>query len=121
MSYIGGEKMARGGFNGFGGFGGNMGNLMKQAQKMQKDMEKKQEEMATKIVETTVGGGAVYVKANAKREILEIRIQPEVVDPDDVEMLQDLIMAAINEVMQKAEGVYASEMGKITGGLSGLF
>lgn len=113
--------MAKGGFNNFGGFGGNMGNLMKQAQKMQKDMERKQEEMGTKIVETTVGGGAVYIKANAKKEVLEVKIQPEVVNPEDVEMLQDLIMAAINDVMKKADDVYTSEMGKIAGGLPGLF
>ena len=113
--------MARGGYNGFGGFGGNMGNLMKQAQKMQKDMEKKQEELAEKIVETTVGGGAVYVKANGKKEILEVKIKPEVLDPDDVEMLQDLILVAVNEVIKKAEDMYTSELGKITGGLSGLF
>lgn len=113
--------MARGGYNGFGGFGGNMGNLVKQAQKMQKDMEKKQEELATKVVETTVGGGAVYVKANGKKEILEVKIKPEVLDPDDVEMLQDLIIVAVNEVIKKAEDMYTSELGKITGGLSGLF
>ncbi|MBP5427018.1 MAG: YbaB/EbfC family nucleoid-associated protein [Clostridiales bacterium] len=112
--------MARGGFNGFGAFG-NMGNIMKQAQKMQKDMENKQEELAKKEVEATVGGGAVYVKANGKKEILEIKIKPEVLDPDDVEMLEDLVLVAVNEVIKKAEDMFTAEMGKITGGIPGLF
>jgi DNA-binding YbaB/EbfC family protein len=113
--------MARGNFRGFGGGGGgNMGNLMKQAQKMQRDMEKLQEELEEKIVEATSGGGAVTVTATCKKEIKEIKIQPEVVDPDDVEMLQDLILAAVNAALRKAEETAGTEMGKITGGLGGL-
>ena len=111
--------MAKGGFPGFGG--GNMGNLMKQAQKMQKDMAKMQEELELKSVEATAGGGAVTVVATGKKEIKEININPEVVDPDDVEMLQDLILAAVNEALRKAEEMVNGEMGKITGGLGGGF
>lgn len=114
--------MARGGFpGGFGGFGGaNMGNLMKQAQKMQREMEKLQEELKEKTVEASAGGGAVKVTATGKKEITAIEINPEVVDPDDVEMLQDLILAAVNEALRKAEEMVSSEMSKITGGLGGL-
>lgn len=109
--------MAKGGFP---GFGGNIGNLMKQAQKMQKDMEKIQEELKDKIVEASAGGGAITVVATAKKEIKEINIKPEVVDPDDVEMLQDLILAAVNEALRKADEMANAEMGKVTGGLGGL-
>lgn len=110
--------MAKGGFPGFGG--GNINNLMKQAQKMQKDMEKMQEELQQRTVEASAGGGAVTVVATGKKEIKEITIKPEVVDPDDVEMLQDLILAAVNEAIRKADEMVNSEMGKITGGLGGL-
>lgn len=110
--------MARGGFPGFGG--GNMNNLMKQAQKMQKDMEKLQEELHERTVEASAGGGAVTVVASGKKELKEIVIKPEVVDPDDVEMLQDLILAAVNEAIRKADEMVNSEMGKLTGGLGGL-
>lgn len=110
--------MARGGFPGFGG--ANMSNLMKQAQKMQKDMAKLQEELEGKTVEASAGGGAVTVVATGKKEIKEIVVKPEVVDPDDVEMLQDLILAAVNEALRKADEMVSSEMGKITGGLGGL-
>ncbi|MCX7709802.1 MAG: YbaB/EbfC family nucleoid-associated protein [Clostridia bacterium] len=109
--------MAKGGFP---GFGGNMGNLMKKAQKMQKDMEKLQAELQERSVEATAGGGAITVVATGKKEIKEITIKPEVVDPDDVEMLQDLILAAVNEALRKADEMVNSEMGKITGGLGGL-
>ena len=109
--------MARGGFP---GMGGNMGNLLKQAQKMQKDMAKLQEELEQKTVEATVGGGAVTVVVSGKKELKEINIKPEVVDPDDVEMLQDLILAAVNEAMRKADDMVSSEMSKITGGLGSL-
>lgn len=109
--------MAKGGFP---GFGGNMNNLLKQAQKMQKDMEKMQEELADKIVEASAGGGAIAVKVNGKKEILEIKIKPEVVDPEDVEMLQDLVLAAVNEALRKADDMVNSNMGKITGGLGGF-
>jgi DNA-binding YbaB/EbfC family protein len=110
--------MAKGRFHGFGG--GNISNLMKQAQKMQKDMAKLQEELQDKTVEASAGGGAVTVVATAKKGIQEIIIQPEVVDPDDIEMLQDLILAAVNEALRKAEEMVSSEMSKITGGLGGL-
>lgn len=111
--------MAKGGFPGFGG-GANMGNLMKQAQKMQKDMEKMQEELQDKTVEATAGGGAVTVTATGKKEIKEIKIKPEVIDPDDVEMLQDLILAAVNEALRKADEMASTEMNRITGGMGGL-
>lgn len=111
--------MARGGFPGMGG-GGNMANLMKQAQKMQKDMEKTQEELQSKTFEASAGGGAVTVVVTGKKELKEITIKPEVVDPEDVEMLQDLIMAAMNEAIRKAEEAVNGEMGKITGGMGGL-
>lgn len=110
--------MAKGGFQGFGG--GNMGNLMKQAQKMQKDMAKMQEDLQEKTVEATVGGGAIKVVASGKKEIIEISIKPEVVDPDDVEMLQDLVLAAVNEALRKADEMVNSEMSKVTGGMGGL-
>lgn len=109
--------MARGGFP---GFGGNMNNLVKQAQKMQKDMEKLQEELKDRTIETSAGGGAITVVATGKKEIKEIVIKPEVVDPDDVEMLQDLIVAAVNEAIRKADEMVNSEMNKITGGLGGI-
>lgn len=120
--------MARGGFpgGGFGGGmgggmgGGNMNNLMKQAQKMQKDMEKAEQELEGKTVEVSVGGGAITIVATGKKEIKEIIIKPEVVDPDDVEMLQDLILSAVNEALRKADELKTSEMGKITGGLGGM-
>ncbi len=112
--------MAKGGFPGGGFGGGNMGNLMKQAQKMQKDMERVQEELKERAVEATAGGGAIKVVATGKKEIKEIVIKPEVVDPEDVEMLQDLILAAVNEALRKADEMVNSEMGKITGGMGGL-
>lgn len=113
--------MAKGGFpGGLGGGMGNMGNLLKQAQKMQKDMEKTQQDLADKIVEASAGGGAIVVVANCKKEIKEIRIKPEVVDPEDVEMLQDLVLAAVNEALRKADDTAQSELGKVTGGLGGL-
>ncbi|AYO31953.1 MAG: nucleoid-associated protein EbfC [Thermoanaerobacteraceae bacterium] len=102
---------------------GNMNKLMKQVQKMQQDMMKLQEELKEKTVEATAGGGVVKVVASGKKQLLSIEIKPEAVDPDDVEMLQDLILAAANEALQKAEEMVASEMGKLTGGLNipGLF
>ena len=93
--------MARGGFpGGFPGMG-NMNQLMKQAKKMQEQMAKLQEELEQKTVEASAGGGVVTVVANGKKEVTEIRIAPEAVDPDDVEMLQDLIMAAVNEALRQ--------------------
>ena len=104
----------------FPGFGGNMGNLVRQAQKMQKEMEKVQEELKEKTVEASAGGGAITVVATGKKDIKEIIIKPEVVDPDDVEMLQDLVLAAVNEALRKADEMVSSEVGKITGGLGGI-
>ncbi|WP_455804594.1 YbaB/EbfC family nucleoid-associated protein [Clostridium butyricum] len=112
--------MARGGFpGGFGG--GNMNNLMKQAQKLQRQMEDMQKEIETKEFEASVGGGAVVVKVNGKKEVSAINIKPEVVDPDDVEMLEDLVLTAVNEAMKKADEETSSKMGKLTGGMGGLF
>lgn len=112
--------MARGGFP--GGMGGqNMNALMRQAQKMQRDMEKAQEELEVLEVEATAGGGAVKVVVTGKKEVKEIVIAEEVVDPDDVEMLQDLVLAAVNEALRKAQEAYDEKMGKISGGLGGMF
>ena len=94
-----------------------MSNLMKQAQKMQKQMMEIQEELADRTVEATVGGGMVTVVANGQQDIISIKIDPEVVDPNDVEMLQDLILAAVNEAHRKAQEMMTQEMGKLTGGL----
>jgi DNA-binding YbaB/EbfC family protein len=112
--------MARGGFPGGMGGMGNMGNLMKQAQKMQRDMEKAQAELEGKTVEASAGGGAISVVATGKKEIKEIIIKPEVVDPEDVEMLQDLILAAVNEALRKADELSNNEMSRITGGMGGF-
>ncbi len=94
-----------------------MGNIIKQAQKLQKRMMELQEELANKTVEATVGGGMVTVVANGQREILSIKISPEVVDPEDVEMLEDLILAAVNEASRKAQELMVQEMEKLTGGI----
>lgn len=103
--------------------GGNMNNILKQAQKLQKQMEEAKEELAKKTVEVSTGGGAVTAKANGDKQILEIKIKPEVVDPDDVEMLEDLILAAVNGAISKADEMVAAEMGKLTGGMNipGMF
>lgn len=104
--------------------GGNMNNMMRQVQKMQKDMQKLQEEIEQRTVEASAGGGAVTVVATGKKEIVSITIKPEVIDPEDAEMLQDLITAAVNEAIRQADEMLSSEMGKITGGLNipgGLF
>ena len=109
--------MARGGFpGGFGG--GNINNLMKQAQKLQKEMAQAQQELEEKEFEASVGGGAVLVKVNGKKEVLSIKIKEEVVDPDDVEMLEDLVLSAVNEALKKAEEETANKMGKLTGGMN---
>jgi len=100
------------------GMPGNMGNMMKQVQQMQKQMQQMQEELEQKEIDATAGGGAVSVKVNGKKEILEIKISADVVDPDDVEMLQDLITAAVNEALRKVEEMTSGEMGKLTGGLN---
>jgi len=96
----------------------NMGNMMKQAQKLQSKMLKIQEEMAEKAVEATAGGGMVKVVANGKQQILSVQIEKEVVDPEDVEMLQDLILAAVNDVLVKSQEMITAEMSKLTGGLN---
>jgi hypothetical protein len=97
---------------------GNMGNMMKQVQKMQSDMARMQEELKEKTVEATAGGGAIRVVVSGAKEIKEIKINPEVVDPEDTEMLEDLMLACINEALRKAEDMGAKEMGKITGGIN---
>ncbi len=103
--------------------GGNMKQLARQAQKLQQQMAKKQEEIEAREFEATAGGGMATAKVNGKKELLSITIKPEAVDPDDVEMLQDLIMAAVNEALRAAGDAMENEMGKMTGGLSmpGLF
>ena len=95
-----------------------MGNMMKQAQKLQTKMMKMQEELGDKTVEATSGGGMVKAVANGKQQIVSITIEKEVVDPEDIEMLQDLIMAAINDALAKAQEMVSQEMGKLTGGLN---
>ncbi len=103
----------RGGFPGMGGFGGmNINQLMKEAKKMQSDMEKSQEELAAKEFEATAGGGAVYVKVSGNKELKEITIKKEVVDPEDVEMLQDLILTSVNEALRKVDSEQAASLGK---------
>ena len=108
----------RGGFPG-GGMPGNMANLMKQAQKMQRQMEEQAKEMETKEFTATAGGGAVEVIVTGKKEIKKINLQEEVVDPDDIEMLEDLIVAATNEALRKVDEENTSAMSKLTGGLVG--
>ncbi|MBW2442034.1 MAG: YbaB/EbfC family nucleoid-associated protein [Deltaproteobacteria bacterium] len=95
-----------------------MGNMMKQAQQLQAKMMKLQEELADKTVESSSGGGMVKVTANGRQQIVSIQIEDEVVDPDDVEMLQDLVLAAVNDALAKAQEMVSSEMGKLTGGLN---
>ena len=95
-----------------------MGKMLKQAQKLQSNMAKLQEEMAEKTVEVTAGGGMVKVVANGKHQILSIQIEREVVDAEDVEMLQDLIIAAVNEALEKSQEMVSVEMNKLTGGLN---
>ena len=109
----------RGGFP--GGMHGNMNNIMKQAQKMQKQMEEAQAQLEESSYTATSGGGAVEVTISGKKEITSIKFDPEVVDPDDIEMLEDLTMAAVNEAIRKIEEVSAQKMSKITGGMGGLF
>ncbi|SHE63577.1 YbaB/EbfC family nucleoid-associated protein [Alkalibacter saccharofermentans] len=109
--------------NKFPGGMGNMNNMMKQVQKMQADMQKVQAEVQEREVEATAGGGAVTAVATGKKEIVSIKINPEVVDEDDVEMLEDLVLAAVNEALRKAEEMVSAEMAKITGGMNlpGMF
>ena len=120
MKYKEESDMAKGGFP--GGMGGmNMNNLMKQAQKMQKQMMEKQEELQAKEYEATAGGGVITAVCGGNRELKSITIDPEAVDPEDVEMLQDMIVAAVNEAMKQADEASQELMGKMTGGLGGGF
>ena len=103
--------------------GGNMQQLARQAQKLQQQMTKMQEEIEAREFEATAGGGMCTAKVNGKKELLSLDIKPEVVDPDDIEMMQDLIIAAVNEALREAGDTMEREMGKMTGGLGmpGLF
>lgn len=104
------------GFGGRGGFpgGGNMNALLKQAQKMQEDMQKAQQEIAEAVIESSVGGGMVSLKMNGSHEITELTIKPEAVDPEDVEMLQDLIISAFNDANEQLEKLNESKMGRFS-------
>ena len=109
--------MARGGFNGFPG-GGGRNNMMKQIEKLQKQREEMQENLANEEISATSGGGAVCATVNGNKELISIKLDKDAVDPDDVEMLEDLIVAAVNEAMRNAESKMNSQMGKLTGGLN---
>ncbi len=108
----------RGGYP--GGMPGNMNNLMKQAQRMQRQMEEASKELEEKEVSAAAGGGVVEVTVSGKKEVTKVKIDPEAVDPEDVEMLEDLIMAATNEALRKMEELSQSRMSEFTGGLGGL-
>ena len=110
----------RGGYPG-GMMPGNMNNLMKQAQRMQRQMEEGQKELETKEFTATAGGGAVEVTVSGKKEVVRVKLSEEVVDPEDIEMLQDLIVAATNEALRQAEEASSALMGKMAGGLGGGF
>ena len=105
------------------GMGGNMNNMIRQAQKMQQDMLKMQEEMEQTEFEASAGGGVVTVKMSGKKELVSVNIKPEAVDPDDVEMLEDLILTAVNDAISKVDAANTSKMSSITGGLNipGMF
>lgn len=109
----------RGGFPG-GGMPGNMNNLMKQAQRMQRQMEESQKNLEEAEFTAKAGGGAVEVKVTGKKEVKSLTLSPDVVDPDDIEMLQDLIIAAINEAFSQADAANGELMNKLTGGLGGF-
>lgn len=107
-----------------GNMGGNMAGMMKKMQKLQADMSKLQEELKSSVTEVSTGGGAVKVEVTGEKKVKSIKISPSVVDPEDIEMLEDLVMAAVNEAMTKVDDLMAKEMGKLTGGLNlppGLF
>ena len=114
--------MAKGGFRGMPG-GMNQAAMMKQVQKMQQDMLRMQEEMEAKVYTATSGGGMVKAEVSGKNELVNLEINPEAVDPDDVEMLQDMVIAAVNEAMRAADAYAANNMSRLTGGLNlgGLF
>ena len=110
--------MAKGGYRG-GPMGGGMNmNMIRQAQKMQQEMLKMQAEMETKTYSATAGGGVVTAEVNGKHEVVSLSIDPEAVDPEDVEMLQDMVIASVNEAMRKAESDAAASMSKLTGGMN---
>lgn len=110
--------MAKGGFRG-GGYGGmNQMQMMKQAQKLQQEMQKMQEELEAAEYSAAAGGGVVTATVSGKRELTALKIDPEAVDPDDVEMLEDMVIAAVNEAMRKAEDAASRNMSKLTGGLN---
>ena len=111
------NKAKRGGFP--GGMPGNMNNLMKQAQKMQRQMEEAQKELEEKEITAAAGGGAVEVTVSGSKKILKVKLDEEVVDPDDVEMLEDLLVAAVNEALEKVDAETTSAMSKFTGGMGG--
>ena len=111
--------MARGGFPGIPG--GNMQQLMRQAQKMQQQMVQMQQDLDAREYEGTAGGGAVSCRVSGKRELLALTINPDAVDPDDVEMLQDMILAAVNDALKKGEETREAEMNKLGGGMGGMF
>ena len=112
--------MAKGGFRGgYGGMGGmNQMQMMKQAQKMQQDLLKMQEELDKAVYTATAGGGAVTATVSGKRELTALEIDPDAVDPDDVEMLQDMVIAAVNEALRKAEETASQSMSRLSGGLN---
>jgi len=111
--------MARGGgFPGMGG--GNMQQMMRQAQKLQQQMAQVQEELEAREFEATAGGGMVKVRVTGKKQLVKVEIAPQAVDPDDVEMLEDLVLAAANEALRSATETMENEMGKLTGGMGGL-
>ena len=98
--------------------GGNMNQMIKQAKKLQEEMAKTQAEVQARVFEGSAGGGAVTVKINGRQEVLEINIKPEVVDPEDIEMLQDIIMTAVNDAIKQSQDAVSAEMSKVTGGLN---
>jgi nucleoid-associated protein EbfC len=98
----------------------DMNQMMRQVQKMQEDMQKAQESLKDEVVEASAGGGMVTVKVNGELTVLELRIDPEAVDPEDVELLQDMVQAAVNEALRSAQEVAASKLGAVTGGLGGM-
>lgn len=102
----------------FGGNAGNMAGMMKKVQKMQADMEKMQEELKQRTLEVTAGGGAIKVVISGGKEIRSLKINPEAIDPDDVEMLEDMLIAVFNEALKKVDEMTSTEMGKITGGMN---
>ncbi len=102
----------------FGGNAGNMAGMMKKVQKMQADMEKMQEELKQRTLEVTAGGGAIKVVISGAKEIRSLKINPEAIDPEDVEMLEDMLIAVFNEAVKKVDEMTSTEMGKITGGMN---